>query len=57
MQLRPAAGGDLATIYDAVYEAKTSRSETLTDVAQWFGVSRGWIYDNVIPAIEASASR
>ena len=49
---RPAKKVDFATIYDAVYEAKMTGAETLTDVAERFGVSRGWIYDHVIPLLQ-----
>ena len=42
-------------IYDADREAWKSDGETITAIAARFGVSRGWIYKWVYPAL-ASAS-
>ena len=48
---RPRAKRDFSTIYDALY-GRSGEPGLVTKVAREFGVSRTWIYDNVVPALE-----
>ena len=33
--------------HDYIPQAETMRLLTVSDLAQWFGVSKGWVYDHV----------
>ena len=45
---------DFMAVCDAVVRARTGNGETMTDVAERFGVSRGWICKWVYPALDAA---
>lgn len=49
---RPAYERDLPAIFDAVRCARETGGESLASVARRFDVSRGWIYQHVIPVLE-----
>ena len=49
---RPPLDVDFVAVYDAVQEAWNGSGESITDIAERFGVSRGWIYKWVYPAVE-----
>ncbi len=48
---RPGLIVDFKAVCDAVLGARNGSGETMTDIAQRFGVSRGWIHKWVYPAI------
>ena len=48
---RPGLNVDFGAVCDAVQEARKGNGETVTDVACRFGVSRGWIWKWVYPAL------
>ena len=48
---RPGLNVDFVAVCDAVREARNGNGETITDVACRFGVSRGWIWKWVYPAL------
>ena len=54
---RPRLEVDFVAVCDAVREAIEGNGETITAVAQRFGVSRGWIHANIYPAIRYSPRR
>ena len=43
---------DFGAVCDAVIRARNGSGETITDVATRFGVSRGWIYKWIYPALD-----
>ena len=49
---RPGLNVDFMAVYDAVAGARNGSGETMTDIAQRFGVSRGWICKWVYPALD-----
>ena len=48
---RPGLNVDFGAVCDAVQGARNGNGETVTDVACRFGVSRGWIWKWVYPAL------
>ena len=50
---RPPLKADFKTVCDAVLEAWNGSGETVTEVAERFEVSRGWIYKWVYPTLHA----
>ena len=48
---RPGLNVDFVAVCDAVTGARKSSGETMADVACRFGVSRGWIWKWVYPAL------
>ena len=48
---RPGLNVDFRAVCDAVQGARNGNGETITDVACLFGVSRGWIWKWVYPAL------
>lgn len=49
---RPGLNADFVAVCDAVTGARGGSGETMEDVARRFGVSRGWIWKWVYPALE-----
>ena len=49
---RPGLNVNFKAVCDAVLGAWSGNGDTVTDVAARFGVSRGWIYKWIYPAIE-----
>ena len=49
---RPGLDVNLKAVCDAVQGARNGSGETITEVAARFGVSRGWIYKWVYPALD-----
>ena len=49
---RPGLNADFMSVCDAVRDARKGSGETMTDVAQRFGVSRGWICKWVYPTLQ-----
>ena len=49
---RPGLNTDFMAVCDAVGEARNGSGETMEDVARRFGVSRGWIWKWVYPALD-----
>ncbi len=54
---RPRLEVNFVAVCDAVREAIEGNGETITAVAQRFGVSRGWIHKRVYPEIGYTARR
>ena len=50
---RPELTGDFEAVCDAVSAARKGSGETITDIANRFGVSRGWIHKWVYPVLDA----
>ena len=48
---RPGLNVAFVAVCDAVAGARNGSGETMTDIAQRFGVSRGWICKWVYPAL------
>ena len=48
---RPGLNVDFGAVCDAVQGARNGNGETITDEACLFGVSRGWIWKWVCPAL------
>ena len=51
---RPGLTVDFMAVYDAVAKARNGSGETMTDVAERFGVSRGWIHKWVYPVLSST---
>ena len=51
---RPGLTVDFTAVCDAVLGAWNGSGETITDIAARFGVSRGWVYKWVYPALEGT---
>ena len=51
---RPGLDVDFKAVCDAVLAAWSGNGETMTDVAAWFGVSRGWLHKWVYPFLDGS---
>jgi len=49
---RPGLNIDFVSVCDAVTRARNGSGETMTDVAQRFGISRGWICKWVYPELD-----
>ena len=49
---RPGLYVDYRAVYNAVLEAWNGNGETITEIASRFGVSRGWIWKWVYPALD-----
>ena len=49
---RPRAQRDFSTIYDAMLN-RAGEPGLVTNIAREYGVSRTWLYDNIIPMLEA----
>ena len=49
---RPGLNVDFVAVCDAVTGARKGSGETMADVSCRFGVSRGWIWKWVYPALE-----
>lgn len=49
---RPGLNVDFKAVCAAVLAARNGNGETITDIAAQFGVSRGWIYKHVYPALD-----
>ena len=54
---RPGLNVDFVAVRDAVQAAWDGSGETITDIAERFGVSRGWIHKWVYPALGNSGVR
>jgi len=54
---RPPLAVDFVAVCDAVRQAIQGSGQTITSIAQRFGVSRGWIHANIYPAIGHSVKR
>ena len=50
---RPELTGDFEAVCDAVLAARKGSGETITDIANRFGVSRGWIHKWVYLVLNA----
>ena len=48
---RPGLDVDFVSVCDAVQAARNGSGETMTDIAERFGVSRGWICKWVYPEL------
>ena len=48
---RPGLNVDFRAVCDAVARARNEGGDTMTDIAQQFGVSRGWIHKWVYPTL------
>ena len=48
---RPGLNVDFTAVCDAVLGAWRGNGDTVTDVAERFGVSRGWVWKWVYPAL------
>ena len=53
---RPGLNVDFKAVCDAVLGAWNGSGETITEIAERFGVSRGWIYKWVYPALDGTGS-
>ena len=51
---RPGLNVDFVAVCDAVRKARNGSGDTMTDIAARFGVSRGWLYKWVYPAVDAA---
>ena len=49
---RPRAQRDFSTIYDAMLD-RVGEPGLISKIAREYGVSRTWLYDNIIPMLEA----
>ena len=49
---RPGLNVDFRAVCDAVTGARNGSGETMTDIADWFGVSRAWLHKWVYPALD-----
>ena len=49
---RPGLNVDFVAVCDAVREAKKENGQTMSDVAERFGVSRGWLWKWCYPALQ-----
>ena len=49
---RPPLDVDFKAVCNAVQEAWNGSGETITEIAERFGVSRGWIWKWVYPALD-----
>ena len=54
---RPPLNVDFGAVCDAVRGAKNGSGETITEVAARFGVSRGWIWKWIYPALDGGKKR
>ena len=54
---RPGLDIDFVAVSDAVREAWEGSGETITEVAERFGVSRVWIHKWVYPALRTPPAR
>ena len=52
---RPGLNVDFVAVCDAVRKARNGGGETMTDVAERFGLSRGWIHKWVYPELAISS--
>jgi len=50
---RPGLNVDFEAVCDATLMARNGSGETITDIANRFGVSRGWIHKWVYPVLDA----
>ena len=50
---RPGLTVDFKAVCDATLMARDGSDETITDIANRFGVSRGWIHKWVYPVLDA----
>ena len=50
---RPGLTVDFKAVCDATLMARNGSGETITDIANRFGVSRGWIHKWVYPVLDA----
>ena len=48
---RPGLDVDFVAVCDAVTKARNGSGETMMDIAEQFGVSRGWIHKWVYPEL------
>ena len=48
---RPPLDVDFRAVYDAVLGVRQGNGDTITEVATRFGVSRGWIWKWIYPAL------
>ena len=54
---RPGLKVDFVAVCDAVTQARNGSGETMADIAQRFGVSRGWLHKWTYPALDSAVKQ